>query len=1180
MKFFQQVLWAVSSGLALNSFGADIDPAKLPTPAPVVDFAKDIKPLLEASCVSCHGAEKQKGKFRIDSRDAILKGGEEGKAVVENDSAKSPLIHYVARLVEDLEMPPKKADALKPEQIGLLRKWIDTGMQWPAGATLSPAPATHSAPVVSAEKIATLPPPAARQIDFVKDVQPIFAESCYGCHGPKKQELGLRLDHKATALRKGEHGQLIAPGKSAESVLVHMVAGIHEEKMPKKGEPLTPEKIGVLRAWIDQGAQWPDSASVTLKNAKEHWAFRTPEKGTPPLLKNAGWARNTLDAFILSRLETEGLKPSPEADRATLLRRLHLDITGLPPTVKELDAFLADNTPSAYEKVVETLLASPHYGERWGRHWLDAARYADSDGYEKDKPRVAYFYRDWVIGALNRDLPYDQFIIEQLAGDQLPNPTQDQIVATGFLRNSMINEEGGVDPEQFRMEAMFDRMDAIGRSVLGLTIACSQCHNHKYDPFSQEEYYKMFAFLNNDHEAQPLVYSASELMKRSDILRQAGELEAKLKHDTPDWEARLKKWEDEWRAKPMVEWKVIQPVVEDISTGGERYLPQKDGSFLCSGFQPTKHEAKLTIKTDVQNITAFRLELMSDPNLPANGPGRSHLGTFGLTEFKVEAISVKDPKKKENVKFAKATSDLEPPVDTPIHPNFNDKVPVKRLIGPASYAIDGKEETAWSNDIGPVRRNRACDAIFTTEKPISNEGGTELIIRLAQRHGGWNADDLHGNAIGRFRIHIATAANADVGLVPPHVRDILNTPREKRSAAQAAQLFTYWRSTVADWKEVNAKIEALWKEHPEPVTQMTLESRDEMRDTFLLKRGDWLKPGKKINAGVLAVLNPLPADAPQTRLTFAKWMVDPKAPTTPRALVNRVWQTYFGTGLVSTSEDLGTQCEVPSHPELLDWLARDFVDNGWSMKKLHRSIVLSSTYRQQSKNTPALQEKDPYNRLLARAPRLRTEGEVVRDIQLTISGLINLKMGGKAVFPPAPAFLFLPPASYAPFPWNEEMGEDRYRRALYTYRRRSTPYPFLQTFDTPEGNTSCVRRGRSNTPLQALMLLNETVSMESAQAFAKKILEEGGSTDAERITYAFRRAVSRVPSEAEIKTIEGVMAKQRGRIADGWINSHELAVGPGKKPENLPKGTNPAMLAAYTVAARVILNLDETYTKE
>ncbi|MEA3210312.1 MAG: hypothetical protein QOE70_3369 [Chthoniobacter sp.] len=1042
---------------------------------------------------------------------------------------------------------------------------------------------------------------APRPVEFSRDVLPILSDNCFYCHGQDENHRkgDRRLDKQPEALAEHEGVRAIVPGDVEKSdLIVRIFSSDPDEVMPpvKEKKKLTAAQKELLKRWIAEGAKWGT-----------HWAFTPPVR--PELIVACGlwiadwekrdprvaarlrarqeelerWAQNPIDQFVLDRLLREGLTPSPEADAVVLCRRMHLDLIGLPPKPDEVDAFVAESIPdpqSAIRNLVERLLASPHYGERWGRDWLDAARYADSNGYEKDAPRSAWFYRDWVINAFNRDLPYDRFIIEQLAGDQLPNATQDQVVATGFLRNSMINEEGGADPEQFRMEAMFDRMETIGKSVLGLTIQCAQCHSHKFDPIAHEEYYQLFAFLNSDHEAQPVVYTPEEQMKRADLLRQIADTEQKVQELIPDWETRMAAWEEELKKQSAPEWSTVQPVVEDISTGGQRYLPQKDGAFVAAGFQPTKHEVKMTIKTAVQNITAFRLELLLDPGLPANGPGRSHLGTFGLTEFKVDAGPAGDAAKKTPVKFAKAIADLEPAPETPVLSNFNEKEPKHRVIGPASYAIDGNEETAWSNDIGPGRRNRECAAVFVAEKPIANEGGTELLFKLTQKHGGWNADDLQANNLGRFRLSITTSPNPDaLASVPRRVREIFAVPREQRSPAQTSALFSYWRTTAPEAKELNAKIETLWTQHPEGTTQLALTAREDRRETHILKRGDWLKPGDAVLAGVPAVLNPLPADAPRTRLTFAKWLVDPKAPTTARVLVNRIWQHYFGTGIVATAEDFGVQSEAPSHPELLDWLACEFMEHGWSIKHLHRLIVSSATYRQSSKVTPELYQRDPYNRLLARGPRFRVEGEVVRDIQLTASGLLNPKLGGRSLMPPAPPFLFLPPVSYAPFPWIEETGPDRYRRAVYTYRRRTTPYPLLATFDTPEGNVACIRRARSNTPLQALVTLNETLSFEAAQALARRSLEEGGHTDAERIAYAFRRCLARPPSDAEREEMIKLIAKESARFADGWADPWLIATGRNERP-TLPEGTTPRQLAAYTIVARVLLNLDETITKE
>jgi mono/diheme cytochrome c family protein len=1046
-------------------------------------------------------------------------------------------------------------------------------------------------------------------VEFVRDIQPIFAAHCAKCHGAEKQMAELRLDNKQIAAR------MFVAGNSKDSRLLHRVLGLNNEaRMPRGGEPLKPEQIELLRRWIDQGAVWPDNATAEA-GVKKHWAYVAPVRPALPEVKNKTWERNAIDRFVLARLEKEKLAPSLEADKVTLLRRLSLDLIGLPPTPDEVDAFLKDLSPKAYEKQVERLLASPHYGERWARHWLDAARYSDSDGYEKDKQRFVWFYRDWVIGALNRDLPYDQFIIQQIAGDLLPpakdpQVTQDQIVATGFLRNSMINEEGGVDPEQFRMEAMFDRMDAIGKAVLGITIQCAQCHNHKFDPLKQEEYYRLFAFLNNSHESNVIVYTPDEQMRRANIFSETREIEAKLQEMKPDWLAAMNAWEEKIKSDPpiMTDWQIVQPVVDTITDGGQRYLPMKDGSFLALGYAPTKHRVKLQIKTDVQNISAFRLELLNDPNLPMNGPGRSLWGTCALTEFDVEASPArgpaKDEKKPEKVKIVHATADINPR-ETELLPIYFDKTNRRRVEGPIEYAIDGKDETAWGIDAGPGLRNVPRKAVFVAEKPITNEGGTILTFYLKQNHGGWNSDDNQSNNIGRFRLAITTTPNAVADPLPANVREILSVPRERRTKAQVDTVFSFWRTQVSEWNRYNQQIAELWKQHPEGSSQLALNERGEMRDTHMLKRGDFLKPDKVVPPGVPDFLHPLPAPpSPRgepNRLTFARWLVDRQSPTTARSMVNRIWQHYFGTGLSATSEDLGKQSEFPSHPELLDWLAVELMEpqpvvsgqwvvashgkaksqsTPWSLKHIHRLIVTSATYRQSSKVSPPLFEKDPYNRLLARGPRFRVEGEIVRDIALAASGLLSPKLGGPAVFPPAPEFLFLPPASYGPKPWPVSTGEDRYRRALYTFRYRSVPYPMLQSFDAPPGDQACVRRAKSNSPLQALTTLNETLFMDASRALGLKTLQEGGLTDASRLDYAFRRVLARKPTLRESNEVLALLAKQRERFVRGEANPWNLATVEPDKPFPLPKGATMDQLAAWTVVSRVLLNLDEAITKE
>lgn len=1021
-------------------------------------------------------------------------------------------------------------------------------------------------------------PDAAKPISFDRDIRSILSDNCFVCHGRDEAErqAELRLDVRANAIQAAESGHIpIVPGKPEASELIKRVTSTDDNvRMPPlkgKHKPLTSAQIDLLKRWIAGGAEYTT-----------HWAFLAPKLPAAPNVDEKRFrVRNGIDRFIASKLAENNLAQSPEADRITLLRRLHLDLIGLPPTIAEVDAFLADKSPDAYEKQVERLLKSPHYGERWGRHWLDAARYADSDGFEKDKSRQIAFYRDYVIGALNRDVPYNQFVIEQLAGDLLPKATQEQIVATGFLRNSMLNEEGGVDPEQFRMDAMFDRMDAVGKTLLGLTIQCAQCHTHKYDPITQEDYYRLFAFLNNDHEAQRVVYSSEEQEKAADLRAQIAAIENGLKQRTADWRERMAAWEDSV-SQNQPEWVPLQ--LENAGDNGQRYIDMGDHSILAQGYAPTKYTTSLRGATDVQNITAFRLELLNDPNLPCNGPGRSFKGTCALTEFSVEAEPVvREEGKaaaKEKIKFTKVTADYSNP-ERDLEPNFYDKTDKKRVTGSVEYALDGKDETAWGIDQGPGRRNQPRNAVFVAEKPFGHAGGTQLSINLKQMHGGWNSDDNMNNNLGRFRLSVTTTPNPEADRVPKRVREILAVPREKRTSEQVAEVFSYWRTTVEDFAKENDQIESLWQQWPAGSTTLTLLARHDPRDTRMLIRGDFLKPDKPVTPGVPAFLHPLNSSAePPNRLTLAKWIVDRRSPTAARVMVNRVWQAYFGTGIVATSEDLGTQSDPPSHPELLDWLSVRFMDNGWSLKELHRQIVTSATYRQSSRVTPELYAKDQYNRLLARSPRLRVEAEIVRDVALAASGLLNEKIGGASIFTPAPAFLFVPPASYGPFTWADETGPDRYRRAIYTFRRRSTPYPMLTNFDAPNGDFSCVRRTRSNTPLQALTTLNETLFMECARNLAMTTLKEGGQDDAARLNWAFRRCVSRSLTPDEQRILLGLLAKENTRFTQPNANPWQLAANDPSNPPAVPEGATPAQLAAWTVVSRVLLNLDETVTKE
>ncbi|MGL4552433.1 MAG: DUF1553 domain-containing protein, partial [Gemmataceae bacterium] len=757
----------------------------------------------------------------------------------------------------------------------------------------------------------------------------------------------------------------------------------------------------------------------------------------------------------------------------------------------------------------------------------------------------------------------DQFVIQQLAGDLLPNATQAQKVATGFLRNSMINEEGGIDPEQFRMEAMFDRMDALGKGVLGLTLACAQCHTHKYDPITHDDYYRLFAYLNDTHEASVPAYTGPESERRSDILRQIRAVEDGLKMASPDWERDMARWEDAAR-RAEVGWKVVP--VRNAGDNSQRYAYHDDGSLTASGYAPTKWTSVFTGKTDAKTVTGFRLEVLTDPELPLGGPGRSPVGLFALSEFAVEVAGKK-------VKLVAASADFGEE-RRPLDRQYDDRSGKARFTGPVGYAIDGDNLTAWGIDAGPGRRNVDRKAVFVPEKPVEIPAGAELTFRFTQMHGGWNSDDNQNNNLGRFRVSVTSAERPAADPLPRGVRTILSAP--ERTPARRDAVFSHWRTTVTAWADANAKVEALWKRHPEGTPQLTFMARDKARMTSVLERGDFLKPVRPVTPGVPAALHPMREGAGAGRLALARWLVDRDSPTAARAIVNRVWQAYFGTGLVATSEDLGVQSEPPSHPELLDWLAVELMEAGWSLKHLHRLIAGSATYRQSSRVTPELLRADPDNRLLARGPRFRVEGEVVRDIALAAGGLLRERVGGPPVYPPAPAFLFVPPASYGQKVWAEDAGDGRHRRALYTFRFRSVPYPVLTAFDAPNGDASCVRRVRSNTPLQALATLNEPLFLESARALGRRAMALAGGDD-ERLTFAFRLCTGRRPEARELAVLRAFLARQAARFAEPGARPWELAADDPARP---PAGADGARAAAWTAVGRLLLNLDETVTKE
>jgi hypothetical protein len=825
---------------------------------------------------------------------------------------------------------------------------------------------------------------AAEPVDYLRDIKPVLAKHCYECHGPHKQRSGLRLDTAVSAQRGGNSGPGIVPGKSSESKLIKAVTGAQDTKlMPPKEPRLSAQQIALLKAWIDQGAKAPSGEAVadSASEKSRHWAFQGPVRSPEPAVKDLAWVNDPIDCFVLARLEREGIEPSPEADRVTLIRRLSLDLLGLPPPVQEVDDFLADTRPDAYERLVDKLLQSPHYGERWGRHWLDLARYADSNGYSIDAPRQIWKYRDWVINAFNEDLPFDQFTIQQLAGDLLPNATLEQKVATGFHRNTSINQEGGIDVEQFRVDSIVDRVNTTASVFLGLTIGCCQCHDHKFDPLTQREYYELFAFLNNADEPVLELATPEQVHLRNQIRARVAAL-------------------------------------EKVRKGLETYSAEKEDRW----------ERKLSPEERLQLPRAIQAIL----EIPENG---------------------RTAKQKQTLTAAFRKLDL------------------------ARHAVGG------------------------LANPLPFPGLAHVQIAL-------------------FR-----------------------TTVEKQ---------------LADMK----------RSEPPVVTTMVLQERKTPRPTHIHLGGDFLRSGAQVTPGVPAVLPPLQAHALQpvglatpNRLDLARWIVDPKNPLTARVTMNRMWQHYFGLGIVETENDFGTQGMPPTHPELLDWLATEFIAQKWSMKAMHRLIVTSATYRQSSRNRPELAAIDPRNRLLARQARLRLDAEIVRDVALSASGLLSPKVDGPSVYPPQPDGIYR--FTQVPRDWKVSPGPDRYRRGMYTYFWRSAPHPALTVFDAPDSVSACTRRNRSNTPLQALTLLNDQAFFEFAQALAGRVLKESDGSNSERIRLAFRLCLSRSPRVSEEKRLTDLLAQH--------AEANDLS---------RPTGAEDQQLEAWTTVARVLLNLDEFITRE
>jgi hypothetical protein len=996
--------------------------------------------------------------------------------------------------------------------------------------------------------------------DFTRDVRPILSAHCFKCHGPDEshRESGLRFDVREGAVAKGDSGQLaIVPGEPDASELIRRITSTDEtEQMPPPSAkiPLNPAQIETLRSWIKTGAEY-----------QPHWAFAAPRAAAPPEVRNSNGIGNPIDRFIRSRLERESLAPSHEADRETLIRRVTIDLIGLPPTPEEVAAFVADTSSDAYERLVDRLLASPRYGERWARRWLDLARYADTNGYEKDRQRSVWPYRDWVIRALNADKPFDQFTIDQIAGDLLPEATVDQRIATGFHRNTMLNEEGGIDPLEFRFHAMTDRVGTTGTTWLGLTVMCAQCHTHKFDPIPHAEYYELMAFLNNADEVKLPVPDADVVARREEIQNRIDRLEETLATKFPlpaadvcagDPEAERRRahldrsfsaWVDR-EHEAARDWSVILPTTMSSNLPKLDELP--DGSVLASGDQTKRDVYTLRFEGDFSGVTALRLEALPHSSLPRSGPGRTDYegpeGDFFLSEITLTATD-----------FAGEAR--------PIKLSGGSESYAKLGIGGgeagAKLSIDGEFQSGWSTS---GREGEAHQAVWQVEPPSATASLT--IVMVFERH--YAAD------LGRFRLAVAKdPRESKARTYPADVEAALLKPSANWSEEERSKVLKSFLQVAPELQAARDEIAAVRKEMPEIPTSLVFRERpaDNPRPTHVYKRGEFLSPTKVVSPGVLSVLNSFPDDQPRNRLGFARWLVSRDNPLTARVTVNRHWAALFGVGLVRTTGDFGYQGEAPSHPELLDWLAVDFMRD-WSVKRLHKLIVMSATYRQSSRAREDQLQRDPENRLLSRGSRVRVDAEVVRDAALAAAGLLSGKMYGQSVFPPQPASITTEGA-YGQLAWTVSSGEDRYRRGLYTFMKRTAPYAMFSTFDGPSGEACLARRDISNTPLQALTLLNDQAVLEAAQALGRAAADMGSDDkgDAERVAWLIQRCLSRPPAEEERSRLAEFAKRQRERFTAAPDRAATFAGG----------GTSKSVESAtWTAVARAILNLDEFVTRE
>ena len=1042
-------------------------------------------------------------------------------------------------------------------------------------------------PFLLAAALTTVAATAAERVQFNRDIRPIFSDTCFACHGPdeSKNKGKLRLDTLEAARKGGKSGEpAIVPGQpDRSSVMKRLLTTDPDDHMPPAEfhKVLSSAQVETVRRWIAEGAEY-----------QGHWAFQLPRKATAPAIPAGG---NAIDGFVAATLAEKGLTPNPEADRATLLRRAALDLTGLPPSEEDQRAFLADASPEAWSKALDRLLASPHFGEQMAVQWLDFARYADSNGFQSDTTRTMWPWRDWVIRAYNENKPFDQFTIEQLAGDLLPNPLESQVVATGFNRNHRLNGEGGRIVEEWFVESVIDRLETTGSTWMALTLNCCRCHDHKYDPISQKEFFQLFAYFNSNEESgvlgdfggaastrkggntPPLLLLADADAKQRMAEADQGlaEAQAALKKAAVADPAAQAAWE-----KRMAQaltgkgtpWNVL-PVQSAVSAGGATLTRQPDGSYLAGGKNPANDTYTVTAALPAGTLTGLMLEALPDPSLPGGSLGRFTNGNFVLSDVAVTLVTADG--KRLPVPIVDAQADFE-----------QDGYPAKSLVDAAPAPAKGKKAAAKATKTGPgwaiagnVEANRVPRKALLVLGATPVPAGASLTVELHHKA-------IGGHNVGRFRLSTSDRPAAALDLKESPATSALRALLAKAPAAR----------TAADRKEL-ARLFLESPEHPSQASKarvaaamkakeaagmaglevMVMKERATPKDAFVLNRGEYDKPGEKVERKLPAVLPPLPAGEPNNRLGFARWLVNGQHPLTGRVWVNRAWERLFGTGLVKTSENFGSQADWPSHPELLDWLAVDFVERKWDMKGMYKFIMMSRTYRQSAAVTPDKLEKDPENRLLSRGPRFRLSAETIRDQALAASGLLVRKIGGPSVKPYMPEAVWDETSVYGDMRnYKADQGEGLYRRSLYTIWKRTAAPPSMLLFDSATREVCTVKRSRSNTPLQALSLLNEVTYVEAARKLAEATLRQPGEVD-QRLAWAFRQVTSRPIHSDEAKVLRAGLEKRLAAFRADLPSAQKLLAN-GRAPA--PTDLEPATLAAWTVTANILLNLDETITRE